>query len=180
MKISLQNISSILVILPIELFGSCIENMVLESMPTWFRNLMYALALSTSFELIYFLNSARRSKTKSKNDEEDGLDVVFFPDQTRACEAHFTYGCNNGSCWLSHEMTSSMKVISFLEQAQKTLDICVYCIASRELVESVLKAHESGIVVRVITDQAQALDQEGQIGKLRSAGKNCWVYCWTI
>ena len=145
--------------------------MVLSSMPGWFRNLMYAVALSTGFELLYYLNGQRKASNRDKTKEDDELDVVFFPDQTKACEAFFSYGCANQSCWLSHKLTSSMKIISFLEQAQKSLDVCVYCIASQDLIDSVLKAHESGIVVRVLTDQAQALEQEGQIAKLRAAGK---------
>lgn len=130
----------------------------------------YALALSSSFELIYYLKNLSESKKKQTSDDAE-VEVIFFPDTTMACEAHFTYGCNNNACWLSHEPTSTMKVVSFVKRATKTLDICVYCIASQTLVESVLEAQHQGVIVRVITDQAQAVDQQHSMEKLRAAGQ---------
>lgn len=146
--------------------------MVLDHMPSWFKTMAYALAISTGFELLYYLKAQKEAKTKSEKKDEE-IDVVFFPDLTVACDAHFSYGCKNKACWLSHEETSSMKVMNYLEKAERSLDICVYCIASQALVDSVLKAHDSGIVVRVLTDQAQCLEQatQSQIGRLRAAGK---------
>lgn len=133
------------------------------------RALGFALLLSTGCELIQFIRNWRKNQNDETDDSEP-LDVVFFPDLTVACEAHFSYGCNNAECWHSHEETSTMKVSRFIETARKSIDVCVYCITSDALVGSILKAHQEGVIVRILTDQAQAADHEAPLGRLRSSG----------
>ncbi|XP_067935878.1 uncharacterized protein [Watersipora subatra] len=134
----------------------------------WLKTAGYALALSTSFEILYYLINLRAPKSSVNREPE--VDVIFFPDQKQACDAYFSYGCTNKSCWLSHEETSSMKVKQFIEKTRRSLDICVYCIASQTMVDSVLEAHSQGVLVRVVTDQAQASEHSAMVEKLRSSG----------
>lgn len=141
------------------------------ALPPWLKTIGYALALSTGFELLHYIRNSRLfQRNGSKRDQNEGVEVMFFPDEKIACEAHFSYGCSNKACWHSHEATSAMKVYQFIESANRTLDVCVYCIASQNLVDVVLKVHEQGVIVRVLTDQAQALEQGTQIERLRSSG----------
>jgi len=143
--------------------------MVLGSIPKWLKTLAYALAISTGFELLYYLKKCKESENEKKAKDNE-VEVIFFPDKTVACDAYFSYGCSNASCWLAHEETSTMKLKAFLSNTEKLLDICVYCIASDILVDEVLKLHDQGVIVRVITDQAQALELGVQVGRLRAAG----------
>lgn len=142
-------------------------------MPRWFHSVLLAMALSTSYEVMYYI----LYKYMWKRKDNSLMDVIFFPDKTVACEAHFTYGCTQKNCWLSHEETSSLKLIKYLMDAELTMDICVYCLASEELVDAVLKAHTNGVIVRVVTDAAQAAEHSSVIGKLRAGGtytcQNC-------
>lgn len=143
--------------------------MLLDGIPSWLKTVLYALTLSTGFEIIYYLRGHHILKQKTKGEKEE-IEAVFFPDSTVACDAHFSYGCTDKSCWLSHKETSVMRVAHFLESVEKTLDVCVYCIASQKLVDSILKCHSQGIIVQVLTDQAQASEQGTQIARLRAAG----------
>lgn len=140
-------------------------------MTNWLKSLLLAIAISTSYEVIYYAIN----KFIAKQDEEQPLDVIFFPDKTVACEAHFSYGCAKKDCWLSHQETSSMRLKRFLLDAELTLEICVYCLASQELIDVVLQVHRKGAVVRVITDGAQAMEHSSVTGKLRAEGM--WVSC---
>jgi len=141
-----------------------------SSVPNWLKNLAYAVTLSTAFEAIYYFTQLRIRKKNHDDQPNTCVDAIFFPDSTRACDAHFSYGCTNKNCWLAHEETSTMKLLDFIKSAQRSMDICVYCIASQELTDAVLKAHEDGALIRIVTDQAQAAEQPQQIARLRAAG----------
>ena len=149
--------------------------MVLDSLPQWMKTFGYALALSTGFELLYYLKHLRDQKREKEAESSAEVRVIFFPDSTVACEAHFSYGCKKQSCWLSHQETAAMKVLNFISSAKRTLDLCVYSITSHLLVDSVIKVQEQGLIIRVITDQQQASESSSMtaIAKLRAAGEFC-------
>lgn len=136
----------------------------------WTKTFATALAISTSYEVLYWLYH-RYLKSSISNTEDSDIEVAFFPDSVVACEAYFSYGCSDRNCWHAHKQTSSMKIMSFLQNAQLSLDICVYCITSQELIDILLKCQSRGVVVRVLTDQAQAAQEGLQTGRLRSNGK---------
>ncbi len=57
-----------------------------------------------------------------------------------------------------------------IKNARKSLDVCVYTICNRNLVNILINAHLSGTVVRVITDCEQESIDGAQHWKLRQSG----------
>ncbi|MGI1679692.1 MAG: nuclease [Cellvibrionaceae bacterium] len=50
------------------------------------------------------------------------------------------------------------KLIELCRQAKSTIDVCVYTIADNQLTEAIISAHQRGVQVRVITDNAKSED----------------------
>ncbi|WP_045689638.1 phospholipase D-like domain-containing protein [Hymenobacter sp. AT01-02] len=58
----------------------------------------------------------------------------------------------------------------FLNQAQHTLDLCVFTIADDRLTEAVLAAHQRGVRVRLLTDNDKLYDRGSDVRQLHQAG----------
>nr|AWH61376.1 putative zucchini [Asterias rubens] len=98
--------------------------------------------------------------------------VLFFPDPQRICADHFLSerGCHRPKCPFSHKETNFSRMISYLLLAKETLDVCMYTISNNDLADIVIKLHERGVVVRIITDD-EAVNLSGNyIGKFRRSG----------
>lgn len=65
---------------------------------------------------------------------------------------------------------SLQRVLSYLKQAQKTLDICVFTITNNEIASAILDAHERGVTVRIISDDEKAYDRGSDTIRLNQAG----------
>jgi phosphatidylserine/phosphatidylglycerophosphate/cardiolipin synthase-like enzyme len=61
-------------------------------------------------------------------------------------------------------------ILSHLESARKSLDICVFTISDNEISDAVLKAHERGVEVRIITDNDKATDEGSDVLTLANNG----------
>ncbi len=61
-------------------------------------------------------------------------------------------------------------IVDFCQQAQKSLDICVFTISDDRITKAILAAHERGIAVRIITDNDKVNDAGSDIDFLRSKG----------
>eukprot|EP00803_Ostreobium_quekettii_P011127 evm.model.scf_2095.4 EVM.evm.TU.scf_2095.4 scf_2095:18739-25500(-) len=77
------------------------------------------------------------------------LDVMFFPDKAKDVLPRF---------------------LEYFTTAKKSLDICVFTITSNEIADEVLRAHERGLRVRVISDDDQMATRGSDIQRLRDAG----------
>ncbi|KAF9999844.1 hypothetical protein BGZ80_003316 [Entomortierella chlamydospora] len=49
-------------------------------------------------------------------------------------------------------------LINTLNKAERSLDICVYCITDDQLASAIIRAHERGVRVRIISDDEKADD----------------------
>lgn len=112
---------------------------------------------------------------KRNNAKEDISKLIIFPDPGYLCSQGLNGSvCRNKSCKFIHEQTSLEILLTYLRSAKRRLDICVYLISSHILVEEVLKCHENGIKIRVITDLSNTGEEHGQInsqiGRLRRNG----------
>ncbi|XP_073245758.1 uncharacterized protein [Porites lutea] len=97
--------------------------------------------------------------------------VLFFPDKNLVCKQFLFEGeCNRRRCQFAHEETSLSKLISVLLEATESLDVCVFTINCRELADAVVKLHNDGVVVRVLTDDEQMGTSGSQIEKFRREG----------
>lgn len=61
-------------------------------------------------------------------------------------------------------------MIEVLQEAKKSLDVCVFVITCKELVDVLINAHRNGLVVRVISDGEQMTVPASQIERLRKMG----------
>jgi len=86
------------------------------------------------------------------------LDVTTTPDKINA-SADFTPGesCRN-------------KILNLLHQARSSVDICVFTIADNKITESIIKTHQRGIKLRIISDNDKSQDDGSDIDYLKQIG----------
>jgi cardiolipin hydrolase len=61
-------------------------------------------------------------------------------------------------------------ILSELERARRTVDICVFTITDDRIARAILAVHERGLALRVITDNDKQFDGGSDVGRLRRAG----------
>lgn len=61
-------------------------------------------------------------------------------------------------------------IISCIQNARKTIDICVFTISDNNIAEAILSAHKKGIKIRVLSDNFKAEDQGSDIYYLAENG----------
>jgi len=61
-------------------------------------------------------------------------------------------------------------ILDCLQQASRTVDICVFTLSDDRISNAILKTHERGVVVRVISDNDKANDEGSDIDLLQRNG----------
>ncbi|GAB1598980.1 mitochondrial cardiolipin hydrolase-like [Argonauta hians] len=132
----------------------------------WF----YVGILSGTFIFLFLIKNPRK-KLKSKQKPRDSR-VIFFPDKKIACKSHFVdeTGCKNFPCDFSHSPTSLSVVFELLCSARKSINICVYIVSCRDLIDVLLKLNSMGVAIKVISDSEYEDINNSWIWKLRSEG----------
>ncbi len=64
------------------------------------------------------------------------------------------------------------KLQQAINNAQRSIDVCVYTITDNPLSDCLRDAHKSGIKVRIISDEAKADDKGADLHRLKRAGLN--------
>ncbi|KAG0245539.1 hypothetical protein B0O80DRAFT_430848 [Mortierella sp. GBAus27b] len=59
------------------------------------------------------------------------------------------------------------KLVKTLDDSKKSLDICVYTITDDQLAKAIIRAHERGVKVRIISDNDKANDLGSDVNRLR-------------
>ncbi len=72
--------------------------------------------------------------------------------------------------WFSPRDDCAGRIVSLLERASRTADICVFTITDDRISGAVLDAFRRGVMVRIITDDAKALDLGSDVEVLASSG----------
>ena len=62
------------------------------------------------------------------------------------------------------------KIIELIEQSKEYIDVSVYSINNKKLVDALIRAHRRGIKLRVLTDKVQAAGKSSKIWDLIAAG----------
>ncbi len=75
--------------------------------------------------------------------------------------------------WFSPDDDCVGRIIDLFAQARQTVDVCVFTITDNRIAEAILRAHERGVRVRVVSDDDKAFDKGSDIGHLRSRGVEC-------
>ena len=124
-----------------------------------------SLVLCSSLMLLYWIYWRRKKGPPRKASINT---VIFFPDKTTA--KLLSSSKRNQPSNQSLEESSLSLLMEAVQNAQYSLDVCMFTMACRELSGVLIKAHEEGAVVRVITDKEQIGMSGSQIEALRRAG----------
>lgn len=77
-------------------------------------------------------------------------EVFFFDPSARndckTCRSHFNINCPVANC----TSVKTKKIILCLQNARKSIDICVFAISNEPIAKEVINAYERGIVIRII------------------------------
>lgn len=61
-------------------------------------------------------------------------------------------------------------VIGFLDRCEVFADIAIYALTHDDIADALIKAHERGVKIRILTDKLQASSQYADDDKLEAAG----------
>ncbi|XP_070580415.1 uncharacterized protein [Ptychodera flava] len=139
-------------------------------MASWKRWIGVVLSVGMLSEVVYYIYKKIKRKTQEKKNVFQ--EVLFFPDKAIPCKAFFQArnGCQVTNCHFAHYETGLGKLLGYIQKAERTIDVCVFCISCHELADAVIQAHKRDVVVRVITDNEQMGVTGSQIGKFRNKG----------
>ena len=76
---------------------------------------------------------------------------------------------NYVSTYFSPNRGGAQTVIGFIDRCERTIDAAVYCITHDDISDDLIRAHQRGVVVRVITDKTQAAGRWSDDEKLEEA-----------
>lgn len=81
-------------------------------------------------------------------------EVIFFYGYQSICDHHMndTVITRNALQRTDCSQCKVQKIIEWICEARKTLDICLYMFSSKQLSEAVIDAHKRGVCVRLILD----------------------------
>ncbi|XP_071961506.1 uncharacterized protein [Antedon mediterranea] len=98
-------------------------------------------------------------------------EVHFFPESHEPCKHHFWgSGCTNSNCRFSHKVSPFVKLTRYVQSAKKSIDVCVYTLSNKVILNILIELHKKGVVVRVITDDESINLSGNHIGNLRKNG----------
>jgi len=74
------------------------------------------------------------------------------------------------SSYFSPKRGTADVIIGFIDRCETTLDIAVYSITHDQISESIIRAHNRGVKVRVLIDKSQAGNKYADDEKFEEAG----------
>lgn len=103
------------------------------------------------------------------------LTPLFFPDACLPCRNYLQgQACTRRSCKYAHEPTSLSKLLTVLNAATSSLEVCVFCITCNEIADVLEAAAKRGVMVRIITDDEMAKTTGSDVERLsRVHGIQC-------
>ena len=108
------------------------------------------------------------SHPTSKPKQSEHSEVLFFPDEGLQCPRLNTHrGCLDKKCRFKHTPQSLARLEGILKSATTSCDVCMFVIASQQLIEILVELHQRGVKVRCIADNQ---DMDGVLHALRSNG----------
>ena len=140
--------------------------------------ILYTWSTSVVFQTIYLFSKCFKSFYNTWSGPKQAFNplkvfhkVLFFPDNKLICHNFFSSkGCHFKTCRNAHYKTSLGELLDFLNDAKMSLDICVFTISCHELANAALKLHETGVAVRVITNEEHEALTGSQIERFQSEG----------
>lgn len=79
----------------------------------------------------------------------------------------------SGHAYFSPGTTCIQEVIRQFDMARQTCDVCVFTITDDRITRAIIRAHDRGVKLRVITDDEKSHDLGSDIDQLRAIGIPC-------
>lgn len=119
----------------------------------------------------YYLEKRRKEEDSQSlvMEANNACKVLFFPDRATAQSLSSASSPVPGSEDSVDEGSLSV-LMSTIQEATETLDVCVFTISCKELGDVLINAHHDGVIVRVITDKEQSFVSGSQVERLRRMG----------
>lgn len=128
--------------------------------------LMSAVANPILLYLAYKITQQTSNKRPDQHTEQ--TEVLFFPDEGLQCpRLNSRRGCLDSKCRSKHTPQSLARLEEILKSATKSCDVCMFVIASQQLIDILVELHLRGVHVRCIADNQ---DMDGVLHALRSNG----------
>ena len=96
------------------------------------------------------------------------LIIIFFSTYSFAADSQIQVVENLDTCFSPIE-SCDQKLISVINTAKKTLDIAIFSITHPEIAESIVKAKQRGVKVRMVVDKGQSSGTRSQTDELVSS-----------
>jgi len=113
--------------------------------------------------------SAAEAGTTSAADAFDWLeDVLGVLDAVR--NRRNAPGAVRAEAWFSPGEGPRDRIIRLIDDARARLDICVFTITDNGIARAIVRAHERGIRIRIVTDNDKAWDRGSDVEDLSEAG----------
>ena len=110
----------------------------------------------------------RLAQQSSDPEPIEQTEVLFFPDEGLQCPRLNTRrGCLDAHCRFVHSPQSLARLEEILKSATTSCDVCMFVIASQQLIDILVELHLRGVKVRCIADNQ---DTDGVLHSLRSNG----------
>jgi len=88
--------------------------------------------------------------------------LFFFPESSNLCRFYQDKGgCTRQGCTRVHEHSPILKVCRYLGSAQRTLDVCVLTMTFDLIRDTITRAMQRGVKVRIISDFRKSRDDIG-------------------
>lgn len=71
--------------------------------------------------------------------------------------------------WFSPSQDCARRIVQLFEHAKACVDVCVFTITDDRITRALLEAHDRGVIVRVLTDDAKAEDLGSDIERIRQS-----------
>lgn len=98
-------------------------------------------------------------------------EVIFFYGPQKLCDSHLSINTTNGLENSDCSMCKVNKIVEWLNETKKTLDVCMYMINSDIFTNALINAQTRGVTVRLIVNE----DNDSSVWKLGVNGiaKRC-------
>lgn len=125
------------------------------------------IGMTSAYATYIFIRRLRHNyKAKAKKPKSE---IVFFSGDNAGCRKHCLES-KNKPCSPDCSLIKLNHIINVIDNAQETLDVCMYLITCNDLTSAIIRAHQRKVAVRVIVDEDMATSSESKIRWFGDAG----------
>ncbi|XP_017884817.1 mitochondrial cardiolipin hydrolase isoform X1 [Ceratina calcarata] len=123
-------------------------------------------------EIVWYFSKKLYSRMIRNRDvrelERNIAEVMFFSKESKSCRVHVSgdLSCDRDTCPVRY----MRKLESCINQAGRSLDVCIYMLTCQSLVKAIVNAHKRGVLVRVILDAHAAENRSSDVAAFHSNG----------